>query len=362
MSQLFTPFSLGDLELKNRFIRSATTSYWSNEEGILTDPILSYYEKLAKGNIGLIIKGHSYVSEKGKAHTRQSGLCSEKHIPKMKELTKIVHSFGSRILAQLNHGGYTCKQDRATASLYKTEKWTARALAVDEIEQIIEDFSLAAEFALQADFDGIQIHAAHGYLLSQFLSDNVNKREDKYGGSLKNRAKFLLDVYSEIRKKVGKEVVIGVKLNTDDFAKEKGIQIGDSILVGTWLSEKGIDFIELSGGGPLQDSNLRKKRGRAQLSSYSEATWGAHAKKFREKVQSIPLSLVDGIRSKKTMETLLDEGIVDLVSMSKPFICEPNFVSLLEKGQGKSSCVDCTLCISRKYFGKTMLRCFHLEP
>jgi 2,4-dienoyl-CoA reductase-like NADH-dependent reductase (Old Yellow Enzyme family) len=363
MSLLFEEFSIGDLTLRNRFCRSPTTSYWSDEEGILRDPIIEYYKQLAKGGIGLIIKGHSYVSEKGKAHIGQSGLSSEKHIPRMKELTDIVHSYDSKIIAQLNHAGYTGVNERVTASKYVTEKWEARELSLDEIEEIIENFSNAAENAISAGFDGVQLHGAHGYVVSQFMSDNVNHRLDKYGGSFENRIRLLTNIYDAVRRNVGSNILISVKLNCDDFAEEKGLTINDSIQIARILSEKKLDFLEISGGGPEQVLEIRKNRGRAsEGSGYEEATWGGHAKKIREAVPGIVLALVDGIRTRKTMDNLIDQNIVDLISMSKPFINEPNFVELLEKGQEKASCIDCRKCISRENFAKTMLRCFHKHP
>ena len=363
MSKLFSEFKLGKLELKNRFVRSATTSYWSDDHGILTDPILDYYEELAKGDIGLIIKGHSYVNEKGKAHRGQSGLSDSKHIPKMKELVDRVHSFGSKIIAQLNHGGCTSPADRATASVYETEKWTARELSVNEIKTIVKDFGIATKNAIKAGFDGVQIHGAHGYLVSQFLSDIVNKREDEYGGTLKKQSRLLFDIYDEIKSNLNSDSIVGIKLNCDDFAPDGGFRVSDSIQIASLLAERGIDFIEISGGGIQQKLEIRKSRGKAvENSGYNEATWGAHAKKIRGAVPDMPLILVDGIRSRKTMDNLLENNIVDLISMSKPFINEPDFVKLLQSGQDKAKCIDCRKCISRQYFGKTMLRCFHLNP
>ena len=363
MSILFTPFKLGNLEIKNRFVRSATTSYWSEDDGILTDPILEYYDKLSKGNIGLIIKGHSFVSEKGKAHEKQSGLSSEIHLARMKELVELVHRNGSKIIAQINHGGYTSINEKVTASFYKRDERQARELTLEEIKQIILDFGKAAKRAVEAGFDGVQIHAAHGYLISQFLSDRVNKREDEYGGNLEKRMKILLDVYEEIRKQLGEKAIICIKINTDDFSPEGGLSVDDTIIVLEKLKKLGLTFAELSGGGAEQDRSIRETRGRsAEDSGFHEATWGGHAQKIRLAVPGLPLSLVSGIRTKQTMEALLENNIVDLISMSKPFINEPDFVNLLEKGQDKASCIDCFKCISRTNFAKTMLRCFHKFP
>ncbi|MHA1400925.1 MAG: oxidoreductase [Candidatus Heimdallarchaeaceae archaeon] len=362
MSELFTPFRLKNLELKNRLVRSATTSYWSTNEGLLTEPILAYYEQLAKGGVGLIIKGHSYISDRARAHKRQSGLCNQEHVKMMKELTEIVHQYDTPIIAQLNHGGYTCKDDRITASRYRSINWQARRATISEIEQIVKDFANSAELAIEAGFDGVQIHAAHGYLISQFLSDRVNHRTDKYGGSLENRARLLMEVYSAIRDRIGKEQVIGVKINCDDFAVEGGFTIEQSIQVCKWLEKSKIDFIEISGGGPEQDRDIRSKRARYNglNTPLSQATFGGYALKIRKALSSVPLVLVDGIRIRDTMDALLDEKIVDLISMSKPFIIEPDLPQKLQAGQKKSACIDCGKCISSDNFGKKMLRCFFL--
>ena len=247
---------------------------------------------LSGGGVGLIIKGHSYISEKAKAHRGQSGLCSRMHLEGMRRLTRTVHQHDVPIIAQLNHGGYTCKANRVTASEYSTPQWKARALLISEIEEIEEAFANSAQLALQANFDGIQIHAAHGYLISQFLSNITNKRKDQYGGSLENRARLLMETYSKIRKAVGNEVIIGVKINCDDFAEKGGFTLEESIKVMRWLEEKGIDFIEISGGGPQQVGSIRKTRARApEGSGIEEATFGGHAIQIRKKVKKVKKKL-----------------------------------------------------------------------
>jgi len=358
MSKIFTSFKIKNLELKNRLIRSATTSYWSDEDGVLRAPILEYYDALAKGGLGFIVKGHSYVLENGKAHTGQSGLTNEKHLPKMKELTKIVHSYDIPIIAQINHAGSVGKADRITASMYKTENWEAREATLDDIQQIIEGFANAADFAIQAGFDGVQIHGAHGYLVSQFLSDRINKREDKYGGPLENRARLLLDIYDAVKKKIGNAPIVAVKMNCDDFVSEGGITIKESVVIANWLDEKGIDLIEISGGGPEQNRDIRKTRAKPkEKSPYYEANFAGHAEKIRKTVPSVPLALVDGIRNVSTMNAILDCNLADLISMSKPLINEPDLPNKLKKGQQKASCIDCRECLSSERFGKMMLSC-----
>ncbi|MGC9780889.1 MAG: NADH:flavin oxidoreductase [Candidatus Heimdallarchaeota archaeon] len=362
MSKIFTPFNLKNFELKNRLIRSATTSYWSDEAGVLRQPILDYYEKLVAGGLGFIIKGHSYVIESGKAHTGQSGLTNENHIPKMKELTKIVHSHEVPIIAQINHAGYNSKANRMTASTYEIDNLQAREATIDDIELVIDSFANAAELAIQADFDGVQIHGAHGYLLSQFLSDNVNKRTDDYGGTLENRARLLFDVFKAIKKRIGNGPIIAIKMNCDDFASHGGITISESVQIANWLDEKGIDLIEISGGGPKQDRSIRKVRAKPDENSpYYEANFAGHAEKIRKGIPSVPLALVDGIRNKTAMEAILSNNLADLISMSKPLIIEQDFPNRLKRGQSSSECIDCRKCLSPDVFGKQMLKCNQLD-
>ncbi|MBN1328401.1 MAG: NADH:flavin oxidoreductase [Candidatus Heimdallarchaeota archaeon] len=358
MIELFDSFVLKNLEIQNRLMRSATTSYWSDEDGILRSPILDYYQKLVNGGLGFIVKGHSYVTENGKAHTGQSGLTSDKHIPQMAKITELAHGKGIPILAQINHAGYSSIVERITASTYKTDNWIAREVTIDEIQTIIEAFANAAELAIQAGFDGVQIHGAHGYLVSQFLSDNVNRRKDKYGGSLHNRTRLLLEIFTAIKKKIGNAPIIAIKMNCDDFAPERGITIADSIQIAHWLDEKGIDLIEISGGGPKQDNEIRKIRGRTfEEKKYFEASFAGHAEKIRKTIPSVPLALVDGFRSRLAMDAALAENLVDFISISKPTIIEPDLPIRLMNGQKESSCTNCRICLSKERFGKIMLSC-----
>ncbi|NHJ47075.1 MAG: NADH:flavin oxidoreductase [Asgard group archaeon] len=358
MVKLFDSYQIKNFNVNNRLMRSATTSYWSDEDGVLRQPILDYYKKLAKGGIGFIIKGHSYVVESGKAHTGQSGLTNDKHIPKMKKLTDIVHDQEIQIIAQINHGGYTSKADRATASYFTRDNLEARELSIDEIESIVENFASAAEIAMFAGFDGVQIHGAHGYLVSQFLSDNINKRQDSYGGSLENRAKILIDIFNAIKKKIGNAPIISIKMNCDDFAQEGGIQVSDAVLIANWLDEKGIDLIEISGGGPNQDRKIRTTRGKpSEETDYFEANFSGHAETIRKAIPSVPLGLVDGFRTRKAMDAILAADIVDMVSIAKPTIIEPDFPNKLRAKQKESACIDCRECVSKERFGKMMLSC-----
>jgi 2,4-dienoyl-CoA reductase-like NADH-dependent reductase (Old Yellow Enzyme family) len=358
MSLLFEPFKIGSLEIKNRFVRSATTSYWSNKQGIIRSEIIDLYRNLAKNGVGLIIKGHLYVKDSGKAHVGMAGISNDFHVPKLMELTKQVHEHEGKIIAQLNHAGIFGLTDQAGPSEYTVGSSKARALSSDEIQDIIGTFGDAAERAMAARFDGIQIHGAHGYLISQFLSRLANRRTDEWGGSLEQRMRLLLEVYDVIRSRVGTRTPIMLKINCDDFSP-RGFTIGDSVKVAKAICERGLEAIEVSGGGVGRREELRV-RARSLDKELSEASFAGHAVKIRRATQPTPLALVNGIRSLRCMEAILSKNLADLISASRPFIREPDLVKRLQAGQQAASCTSCGICISEEVFGKMMLRC-HLD-
>lgn len=359
MSALFEPFRIGSMKIRNRFMRSATTSYWSDEHGVVRPEIIDLYRRLAEGGVGLIVKGHLYVTEQGKAHRGMAGISSDAHVPKLRKLTDAVHEHGRKIMAQINHAGIHSLNDRASPSEYQGDGWKARALSSDEVWGLVEAFGDAAERAVAAGFDGVQIHGAHGYLISQFLSRLVNRRTDEWGGSLENRMRLLLEVYDAVRGRVGPAVPVLLKMNCDDFSPD-GFTVENSIRVAEAICNRGLDAIEVSGGGIGRRPELMA-RARSPDPELKEAIFAGHATKIREATRPTPLALVNGIRSLRCMEALVQRGLADLVSMSRPFIRESDLVRRLQAGQEAATCTTCDACRSREVFGKMMLRC-HLEP
>jgi len=358
MSALFEPFRIASMEIRNRFMRSATTSYWSDDQGFVRPEIIRLYRDLARGGLGLIVKGHLYVADSGKAHVGMAGISSDVHIPKLRELTDAVHEDDGKIVAQLNHAGYNSIVDRAGPFEYDGGGWSARALSVDEIGDIVEAFGDAAGRAMKAGFDGVQIHGAHGYLISQFLSRLANRRDDDYGGSLENRMRLLKEVYCGIRDRVGRDVPILLKMNCDDFSPG-GFTVGDSVRVAGAICKRGLDSVEISGGGVGRRDDLRS-RARSSDPELAEATFAGHAGRIREATGPTPMALVNGIRSRRCMEAILEKGVADLISMSRPFIRKPDLVEKLRAGQPAATCTSCGACQARDVFGRMMLRC-HLE-
>ncbi len=361
MVDLFAPYKIGELEIRNRFMRSATTSAWADENGVVGPEIIKLYEGLAEGGVGLIVKGHLFIDPRGKAHEKMAGIHSDAVVPKLRELTDAVHRHGGAIVAQINYGGYQASAgERAGPSVYVTENWTSRALTTSEIWGIVEKFGEGAVRAIKAGFDGVQIHAAHGYLISEFLSKLANTRNDEWGGELKNRMRLLKEVYEDIRGRLGTEAVIAMKMNCDDFSPD-GFTVDEAALVAQAMASRGIDLIEISGGGIGEVDSLR---GRARSTSpmLTEPSFGGYAIKIRETTRPKPLALVNGFRTRAAMQTYVDRGIIDLVSMSRPFIREPDLVRKLQAGQEEASCVRCDACQTTRVFSKKMLRCRFGEP
>jgi len=355
MLSLFEPFRIGSMEVRNRFMRSATTSAWSDERGVVRPEIIKLYEGLAKGGVGLIVKGHLYVADGGKAHGGMAGISHDHHVPKLRELTEAVHEHDGKIVAQLNHAGYNSVVERAGPSDYTGEEWRARALTEGEIWEAVRAFGDAADRAVVAGFDGVQIHGAHGYLISQFLSKHANRRTDEWGGSLENRMRLLMEVYDEVRGRLGERVPVMLKMNCDDFSPD-GFTVDESTRVAEAICKRGIDLIELSGGGVGQQQELRA-RARSPDPELAEASFAGHAQRIRPATRPTPLALVNGIRTRRCMEALVGRDVADMISMSRPFIREPDLVRSLETGQQEASCTRCNACHDRSVFGKEMLRC-----
>ena len=342
----FSEAKINSLSIKNRFVRSATWEGCANEDGSVTDELISLYRILSKAEIGLIITGHAYVSREGKATPRQLGIYKDELISGLKKLTDEVHKEGGKIFIQLSHAGRFSRKE-----LIGSDPININRLKKEEIERLIQAFCDSSERAKKAGFDGIQLHAAHGYLLNQFFSPFFNERDDEYGGSVRNRARFAERIVKGIRDRLGSDYPLILKMNCQDF-KEGGLSLSDSIEIAKILEDSGIDGIEISGG-----LLISKKYGPCR--TYKGPYFLKEALSFRENL-NIPIFLVGGIRSFKDSEEIIRKGI-DFVSMSRPFICEPDIVKRWKSGDLRDSlCFSDNLCfVAVKE--KTPVRCIRKD-
>jgi 2,4-dienoyl-CoA reductase-like NADH-dependent reductase (Old Yellow Enzyme family) len=349
-SKLFEATSINGMKLVNRFVRSAT---WEGlaDKGSVTQKLIEMMVELAKGEVGLIISGYTFVKPEGQSTPGQMAAYDDCFLPGLRDMATAVHSAGGKIALQLVHGGCNANSSLTGLELVgpstveKEDKLTCRSAGKDHIKAIVAAFVQAAGRAKEAGFDAIQIHAAHGYLLSQFLSPAFNKRTDEYGGSLENRAQFLLEVVKNIRQAVGSKYPILVKLNSEDFL-EGGLTRDEAIQVSGMLARASVDAIELSGGTGASPKKLVPPRPGKLQTSDKEVFYRKTARLFKQKV-TIPLMLVGGIRSYGIAEQLVQDGVTDYISLCRPLICEPKLVKRWREGdRRKSECVSDNACFA----------------
>ena len=326
MSILFTPASIGGMEIANRFVRSATGESAATH-GALPPEAAGFYGCLAEDGIGLIITGHAYVRAAGSMHESMTGIHCDSLIPRLRELTDAVHAcrcdarpraHPARLVMQINHVGMNppaAVNDLPSAGL----------------RNIVSDFGLAAGRVKAAGFDGVQLHAAHGFLVSQFLSPGLNQRRDGWRGP-----GLAVAVLEAMRAEVGADFPVLVKFNCDGLAEDQ-LTPRQSAELARVLEWAGADAVEVSGSETarqdIHDPSL-------------EAYFAEHARHIREALD-IPVILVGGLRSMVRMENLVYEEVADFVSLCRPFIREPGLVSRFwsEREAGREDPVaDCASC------------------
>lgn len=355
MTDLFETTKINGMTLANRFVRSATWEGMAADDGAVTPGLISLMTGLAQGGVGLIISSHAYVSREGQAGPWQLGVYKDDLVPGLRRMTAAVHDRGGKIVMQLAHAGYHANgklsglMPVAPSAVEGIAKAPRQALTEAGLDAIVRAFAEAARRARQAGFDGVQIHAAHGYLLSQFLSPIYNQRTDAYGGQIQNRAKPLLAVLKAIRESVGLDFPILIKMNCGDFF-DNGLVLEDAIQVGKMLEKGGIDAIELSGGlltgGKMSPSRM------GIHSPEKEAYFQKEALAFKAEVP-VPLILVGGNRSYETAQKIVDRGIADYISLCRPFIREPGLINRWRSGDlAKSACLSDNKCFGPIMAGK----------
>ncbi|WP_165079151.1 MULTISPECIES: NADH:flavin oxidoreductase [unclassified Desulfovibrio] len=328
MKELFQPFEARNLKAKNRLVRSATWENLATPEGGICANSYGLYDELAAGGVGTIITGFTSVD----AHDRYFGgmmrLCDDALIPEYQKLTDIIHKHGVSVLTQLALGAYYAKGPDGRYREVEID-----AMSTGEVERMVGLFVAAGARAARAGFDGAQIHAAHFFFLSRFISPAVNHRHDQYGGSVAGRARVLVDILEGIRREAP-GLHISVKLNSSDFLPG-GLTEADALETGRLLAAHGIDSIEVSGNGTSR-TGIRGPN--------DEAYFGMFAMRLAEMVD-VPVILVGGLRSKKVMELLLRTSNIALLSLSRPLIRQPGLPKLFQSGQAdKADCISCNAC------------------
>ncbi len=365
---VFTPARIGSLEIPNRLVRSATYECRATMDGFVTDELLQFYEKLARGGIGLTISGMSYVRDDGNQLSRMIGSYSDAQVEGLTRLAGRYHDavkeigYKSRIFLQLGHagrqismGGYEGEMVSSSPIEERIHKRTPKELSVNEIADIVRCFGEAARRAKLAGFDGIQFHGAHGYLITQFYSPSMNVRTDNYGGNTENRARFVLQLLEECRKRVGKQFPICMKMNGSDRIPG-GLEVDEASRLATMFARAGFDSLEISSCvwdcmfydkvksmPPESQRNIRKRA----IEAYNLDVATTIKTILNEKLEkNIPIILVGGLFRFETIRSILNDTNIEFCAMSRPLICQPNLPALWRNGPPfpEAECIHCNLC------------------
>jgi 2,4-dienoyl-CoA reductase-like NADH-dependent reductase (Old Yellow Enzyme family) len=353
MSILFEPLYINKLRIKNRFIRSATVDNLGKDM-MVSGAQLEFYRELSLGEVGLIISSGLFPSLDGWAAPGQMGIHDDAMLPSLTKLVNLVHKNGGKVAAQLMHAGWFGNPKLSgyptvgpSTMFNPANQLTIRELSTLEVYEHVDQFIQAGRRAYEAGFDAVQIHAAHGWLVSAFLSPVTNLRQDEWGGTPEKRAKFVINIVQGIRKLVGPDYPILLKLGLKDYHSQgKGASEGISS-AGRFI-EAGVDAIEVSEG--IEEAPFHHIRLDAVNPYYLEEC--RQARKSLNK----PLILVGGMRCLTDIRQVIEKGTADAVSMCRPFIMDQHIVRKFRLGLAQTSkCTSCNRCIEEMH--KQNLHC-----
>lgn len=350
--RLFQKGTIGSLDVKNRFIRSALWMAMADKDGHLTPQLYDTYQELSEGGVGLIITGYAMIDANDRPNPGMMGIYNDSFIDDHKKLVNIVHGNNTPIALQLAYGGsQTFHADFQNKELWgpsavtnRVTKITPKEMTLDDIKVLVQKFTEGVVRAKKAGYDAVELHAAHGYLLSQFLTPYCNRRTDKYGGSIANRARIIVEVIQAVRVAVGKDFPIMVKMNHDDYMDEgEGLTLIDAIRVAKLLENAGADAIEVSGTNETSGKGVgpaRTKINKPELQSYY----------LKPTIQiasavAIPVILMGGNRDTHRLEEILNTSSIEYFSLARPLLCEPDLIKKWHADFSyKPMCVSCNGC------------------
>ena len=349
MSHLAEATTIGNVTFKNRIIKAAMSEALANDAGQPSQLHFNLYEAWAKGGLGCAITGNVMVDFRAKNEPGVVVIESERDLAKLQQWAEIGKQHGMVQLIQLSHPGRQCpkglnKETVAPSAVpfspvLATTFGTPRELREDEILDIIQRFATSAQICEKAGFEGVQLHGAHGYLISQFLSPLTNKRQDQWGGSIENRMRFLLEIYKAVRAATSEQFIISVKLNSADFQRG-GITEDEVIAVFKAIDEAGIDLIEISGGTYEAPAMAGAKADKRKVSTIArEAYFLDFAENIRKQVKC-HLMVTGGFRTVAGMNAALDSGACDFIGIARPLAVETDLTDRLIAGQDVRYAVD----------------------
>lgn len=352
--KLFSPKNIGKMVVPNRIVMTAMGNYLANTDGSVSDADIAFYAARAKGGVGLIITECTCVNfETGKGNTHQIAVDDDKYIPGLKKLADEVHKYGSVIAVQIYHPGRqgiaAINGNKTMAAPSVTEcqvvHQPTHEMTKEEIKDIVDRFVKAAKRLQIAGIDAVEIHAAHGYLLNQFLSPYTNLRTDEYGGSFENRMRILDEIIVGIRKECGEDYPIIVRFSADEYMDyvghpELGLHLEDGIRIAKHLEQMGVDALDVSSG-------IYETMNTAWEPVGFDQGWKIdNAAKIKEAV-NIPVIGVSVIREPEYAERILEEGKVDFIGSARAFFADPEWANKAKEGKEKiiRKCISCLYCM-----------------
>ncbi|MBW2057062.1 MAG: FAD-dependent oxidoreductase [Deltaproteobacteria bacterium] len=346
LDRLFSPLSIGELQVPNRIVMPPMATNYASPEGFPTDRQIAYYVERARGGVGYLTVEHTGILQQGKASPNMLLISTDEHASRIQRLVEAVHQAGGRILVQINHAG------RQTSSAVTgrpivgpspvpcpTRKEVPRELSRAEIEEIVEAFSAAAERVKMAGADGVELHMAHGYLICSFLSPFSNRREDEYGGDIDGRARFALEVLRSVRSRVGPEFSISCRLSGDEYV-DGGLTLRDTRQIAGMLEREGADLLHVSAcnaaSGYLNHPPY-----------YVEEGVFVHLAQAVKSEVKIPVITAGRIRNPVMADRIVREEKADLVSMGRALIADPHMPEKAQQGRFEEiiPCISCNRCI-----------------
>ena len=343
---LFSPFQIGNLELKNRIVMPPMATNFASEDGFVNDRHIAYYVKRIKGGVGYITFEHTGVLKQGRAFPNMALIDSDQHIPPFKKLVEAIHKEDGKIVVQINHAGRQTSASITGSPIVApsaipcpVRNEMPRELSHEGIQNIVEAFGQAAWRVKEAGADGVEIHMAHGYLINQFLSPFSNKREDEYGGDADRRLRLALEVLRTVRNKVGPDFPVLCRLSADEYV-EGGLKIEDSKEIAKALERNGADALHISAcvaaSGYLNHPPY-----------YAEEGVFAHLAQGIKSIVSIPVIAVGRIRTPALANQILEEKKADLISMGRALIADPDLPTKALQGRTEEiiPCISCNRCI-----------------
>lgn len=320
--------------------------------GHLTPQLYKVYEDLAKGGTSLIITGYAMVDENDRPNPGMMGIYNDDFVEEHRKLVDLAHSNGTKIVLQMAYGGSqtfhpVTKHQEAwgpSAVENRVTKITPKEMTLEDIKTLETRFTQAALRAQKAGYDGIELHAAHGYLLSQFLTPYCNRRTDHYGGSIENRARIITETVECIKEATGKDFTVMVKMNHHDYMDQgEGMELPEAIEVAKLIEKAGVDMIEISGANETSGKGIgpaRTRIGKPELQSYYLAPTTAIANAV-----NVPVILMGGNRDANRLEKIVNESPIEYFSIARPLLAEPDLINKWSTNKAyKPVCVSCNGC------------------